>query len=151
VEEVLSLSKNRIKARRAIEGGYEILEAPLPVLMTVVDANEPRPPSARKIMKFKKAVTRSELVIQHANANYTDAEQLAEEEDNKRKSGLWINEWSAADVEAKLERIGLKGSPTKVKQIQNVILTSGNFKNIEPSETGINSLIHELIEDHTLG
>lgn len=151
VEDVLKLDAKKIRAKRAIDGGYEILESPLPALLTVVEANDPRPPAAKRIMKFKKALTRSELLKQHADASYTDAEYLAEEEDAIKERGLWIHEWSAGDVGADLERTGLKGSPTKVKQIESVVLTATDIKQVEPTEEGINSLVHELIEDHTLG
>ncbi|HBC87397.1 MAG TPA: electron transfer flavoprotein subunit beta [Lentisphaeria bacterium] len=151
VEEVISLEKNKVRAKRAIEGGYEILESPLPVLMTVVDANDPRPPAASKLMKYKKAKTRTELLAVHAGDNYTDAEVIESEEQELRKNGLWINEMNASEVGADLERTGLKGSPTKVKQIMSVVLKGGTFKKIEPTEAGAMSLMHELIEDHTLG
>jgi electron transfer flavoprotein beta subunit len=151
VEEVKSLDKKKITAQRSIDGGYEILESPLPALLTVVDANDPRPKAVKRIMKYKKAMTRSELAKAHADANYTDAEFLVEEEEALKAKGLWINEWSAKDVEADLERTGLAGSPTKVKQIESVILTATDTKMIESSEQGINALVHELIEDHTLG
>jgi electron transfer flavoprotein beta subunit len=151
VEEVKKLDKSKITAQRSIDGGYEILEAPLPALLTVVDANEPRPKAVKRIMKYKKAMTRSELAKAHADANYTDAEFLVEEEEALKGKELWIKEWSAKDVDADLERTGLAGSPTKVKQIESVILTATDTKMIESSEQGINALIHELIEDHTLG
>lgn len=151
VEEVEDLTKKKVRARRSIEGGYEIVDCPTPSLMTVVEANEPRPAHAKHIMKFKKAMTRSELHKSHGDADYTDAEALAEEEEMLKAKGLWIHEFTAEDVGADIERIGLKGSPTKVKKIQSVVLTGSDFKNIEPTEAGINSLIHELIEDHTLG
>jgi electron transfer flavoprotein beta subunit len=151
VEEVLSLEKGKIKARRAIEGGFEILESPLPALLTVIDSNDPRPQAAKRIMKYKKAKTRSELIKAHGGENYTDAEALAEEEEAMKKKGLWINEWTAADAGADPQRIGLAGSPTKVKKIESVVLTAKDLKKIEATEQGINGLIHELILDHTLG
>jgi len=151
VEEVLDLDNNKIRARRSIDGGYEILESSLPALLTVVDANEPRPKGVKRIMKYKKAMTRSELATAHANANYTDAEALVEEEENLKSKSLLINEWTATDVGADLERTGLAGSPTKVKKIESVILTATDSKKVEPNEQGVNNLIHELIEDHTLG
>lgn len=151
VEEVEEMTKKKVRARRAIEGGYEIVDCPLPALMTVVEANDPRPANAKNIMKFKKAMTRSELHKAHSDADYTDAEALVAEEELLKKKGLWIQELTAEDVGADIERIGLKGSPTKVKKIQSVVLTGADFKNIEPSEAGVNGLIHELIEDHTLG
>lgn len=151
VEEVIKLDKKKVVARRAIEGGYEVLESPLPAMMSVVEANEPRPQAARKIMKYKNSRTRSELARDHANANYTDAEQLAMEEEALKQKGLLIYEWSAEDVGADKGRTGLAGSPTKVKNIMNVVLTANDVKKIEPTEQGVNNLIRELIADHTLG
>ena len=151
VEEVISLEKNKIRAKRAIEGGFEVLESPLPALMTVIDANDPRPPAASRLMRFKKARTKTEPLAQHAGANYTDAEFIEGETQELKKRNLWIRELNASEAGADLERTGLKGSPTKVKQIMSVVLKGGNFKKIEPTEEGINSLMHELIEDHTLG
>ena len=142
VEEVISLEGKKIRAKRAIEGGYEILEAPMPVLLTVIDANEPRPQNAARIMKFKKAKTRSEFKA----AGATD--ELIEQ---SGKKGLLIQEWSAADVDADPKRCGKAGSPTNVKQIMSVVLTAGDFKKIEPTEAGVGDLVRELIEDHTLG
>jgi electron transfer flavoprotein beta subunit len=151
IEEVIKLDKKKIVAKRAIEGGYEILESPLPALLTVIDSNVPRPQAARKIMKYKNARTRTELAKDHANANYTDAEQLAVEEEALKQKGLLIYEWSAEDVGADKGRTGLAGSPTKVKNIMSVVLTATDTKKIEPSEEGIKNLVHELIDDHTLG
>ncbi|MEI8246780.1 MAG: electron transfer flavoprotein subunit beta/FixA family protein [Lentisphaerota bacterium] len=151
IEEVIKLEKKKIVAKRAIEGGYEILESPLPALLTVIDSNVPRPQAARKIMKYKNARTRSELSKEHANANYTDAEQLAVEEEVLKQKGLLIYEWSADDVGADKGRTGLAGSPTKVKNIMSVVLTATDTKKVEPSEEGIRNLVHELIDDHTLG
>ena len=142
VEEVISLEGKTIRAKRAIEGGYEILEAPMPVLLTVIDANEPRPQHAVRIMKYKKAKTQSEFKAAGA------AEDVIGQ---NAKKGLVIREWSAADVEADPKRCGKAGSPTNVKQIMSVVLTAGDFKKIEPTEAGVGDLVRELIEDHTLG
>lgn len=141
VEEVLDLNEKTVKARRAIEGGYEILETPTPALFTVIDANEPRPKNATRIMKYKKAKSKLDL---GAAATADDIEKLAAKD-------LLIQAWSAADVEAAPNRIGFAGSPTKVKQIQSVVLTAGDYKAVEATDTGVTNLIHELIEDHTLG
>jgi electron transfer flavoprotein beta subunit len=146
VEEVIEFDGSRIVARRGIEGGYEILSAPLPVLATVVDANSPRPRAARRIMKYKRARTASEVRKEIADEAAAAAEIAALE-----AKGLLITELSAAAAGADVERIGLKGSPTKVKNIQSVVLTASEAKSIEPTESGIAELIHELISDHTLG
>ena len=150
VEEVIELTANKVTARRAIEGGYEVLESPLPCLMTVIDSNDPRPQSAKRIMKYKRAITKTELLQKFAD-EYTDAnaEQAAIAELSAK--GLLIPELTANAVEADLQRVGLAGSPTKVKGIMSVVLAGGEAKSVEPTTEGINALIHELIADHTLG
>ena len=146
VEEVISLDADKIRARRAIEGGYEILESPLPCLLTVIEGNDPRPMAALKIMKYKKAKTPGEVAKNAASPE--DAEKICSE---LKAKGLLISEWNAEFVGAEKERTGLAGSPTKVKNIQNVILTASEAKSVEPTDEGINNLMHELIADHTLG
>ena len=112
--------------------------------MTVVDANEPRPRNAERILKYRKAKTPSEFKAAGAD----DAALAALD-----AKGLVIKEWNAAGTipEEEMNRIGKAGSPTNVKQIMSVVLTAGDYKNIEPSNEGVTALIHELIEDHTLG
>jgi len=151
VQEVIELSGKKVKARREIDGGYEILEAPTPAMLTVIDANEPRPPCANRIMKFKKARTASEILKGLGKDNYVDGEALEEEKEALNKRSLLIQEWSATDVQADPERIGLKGSPTKVKNIESVVLSASEAKSIEPTEAGVTRLMQELIVDHTLG
>ena len=141
VEEVQELTGKTIRCRRAIEGGYEVLESPLPALLTVIDANLPRPMNAKKIMKFKRARTPGEL----------EKEPAAGTADSLRAKGLLIEQFSAADIGAEPDRIGFAGSPTKVKQVMSVVLTAGEAKRIAPDANGIGELIHELISDHTLG
>ena len=143
-EEIISMGDGKVVARRAIEGGYEVLESPLPAVMTVIDANIPRPMAAKRIMKFKRARIKSELAKEYTDD--VDA-KMAELKDK----GLLIEEWTAADVNADLDRIGKAGSPTKVKAIASVVLTAGESKQVEATEAGVTELIHELIADHTLG
>lgn len=149
VEDVIELTNKKIVAKRAIEGGYEVLEVPTPCLLTVIDSNIPRPQNAMRIMKYKKAKTKSEMA--KGDSDYTDAEILAVEEKRLADKGLLIHEWSAEDVGADKGRIGFAGSPTKVKEVMSVVLTATDTKQIEASEKGVSELIHELIADHTLG
>ena len=141
VEEVQELSGRTVRCRRAIEGGYEVLESPLPALLTVIDANLPRPMNAKKMMKYKRARTPGEL----------EKDPAAGSADALRAKGLLIEQFSAADIGAEPDRIGFAGSPTKVKQVMSVVLTAGEAKRIAPDANGIGELIHELISDHTLG
>ena len=145
-EEVISLGDGKVVARRAIEGGYEVLESPLPTVMTVIDANIPRPMAAKRIMQYKRARIKSEIAKDCADAAAVDA-KMAE----LAAKGLLITEWTAADVDADINNIGKAGSPTKVKAIASVVLTASEAKKVEATEAGVTELIHELISDHTLG
>jgi electron transfer flavoprotein beta subunit len=56
VKKVEKSESNTITVERLIEEGYEVIEAKLPCLMTVVkEINEPRIPSLKGMMKSKKA------------------------------------------------------------------------------------------------
>ena len=147
VEEVISLEPGKITARRAIEGGYEVLESPLPALLTVIDCNEPRPENVKRIMKFKRARSAGEIAM----ANKDDAARDEAIKADLASKGLLIEEYNAAAIGADPARIGFTGSPTKVKQVQSVILTAGDAKEVAATAEGISELMHELISDHTLG
>ncbi len=57
VRKVETLEEKRIVAERLLENGYEVIEAPLPCVLTVVkEINEPRLPSLKGKMNAKKAV-----------------------------------------------------------------------------------------------
>lgn len=151
VDVKIAKGNKTLRVKSLIDGGHEVAEMPLPALLTVAgSANIPRPPGAKRLMQFKKAVTRSELLAQHGDRGYEDANELAAVEDRLRKRGLWIHEWSADDLGAKPERIGMPGSPTKVKQIESVVLTGGDYEDVPPTDEGIRRLVHELIQDHIL-
>ena len=147
VEEVISLEAGKITARRAIEGGYEVLSSPLPALLTVIDCNEPRPENVKRIMKFKRARSAGEIAM----ANKDDAARAEAIKADLASKGLLIEEYNAAAIGADPARIGFTGSPTKVKQVQSVILTAGDAKEVPATADGISELMHELISDHTLG
>ncbi len=104
VEEVLELKDKTVRARRAIEGGYEILESPMPVLLTVIDSNEPRPQNAKRIMKYKKAKTRSEFAAAQGST-YAESGQMAEFEKVYGEKGLLIKEWTAAETGAESQEM----------------------------------------------
>jgi electron transfer flavoprotein beta subunit len=114
----------------------ETLSGPLPILLTVTDKAAPaRYPSMKRVMHYKKAVTVS---------------QAAQSERTVDKDFL-IEEWNLDKIGADPVRCGMSGSPTAVKRIQSIVLTGGTYKEIKPNQEGVDSLIHELIEDHTIG
>ncbi|MEW6227670.1 MAG: electron transfer flavoprotein subunit beta/FixA family protein [Bacillota bacterium] len=56
VRKIEELSPGHIRVQRMIEEGYEVIESPLPALITVVkEINEPRMPSIKGMLKAKKA------------------------------------------------------------------------------------------------
>ncbi|MBQ7985098.1 MAG: electron transfer flavoprotein subunit beta/FixA family protein [Bacteroidales bacterium] len=62
-----------------------------------------------------------------------------------------IQMWNAADIEADDLRLGLTGSPTKVKKIDSVVLTHKDNVALEPTDENMDSLIKELINAHIIG
>jgi len=50
------ITEDKLVVKRLVEDGYEVLEMPLPALITVVkDINEPRMPSLKNMMRARKA------------------------------------------------------------------------------------------------
>jgi electron transfer flavoprotein beta subunit len=156
-EELVDLSAKTIRIRRNVGNGWEILEGRLPVLVTVLDtANEPRPAAAKRVMRFKRARAMGEITQQVAREmpGATDAQResaVAKQVDQLKAAGLLIEQWDLDHVKADLKWCGLLGSPTKVHRVQSIVLTKEGFTAVEPTETGITKMIHELIVDHTLG
>lgn len=148
-EDILDLKKNKILVRRKIDGGYEILESKLPVLITVVkDAAAPRPFKAKRVMAYKNARSLSELEkLAEANSLlYID--KLQEEHISKN---LYIHTFTVDDLDVEQERCGIKGSPTKVHKVESVVLAGSEHEKIEPTKDSLASLVDKLMEDHIFG
>ena len=140
-EELVSLSENEIVIKRRLDRGVETIKTSFPVLITVHgNATDCRPRHAKLIMANKKACSVSE-----AKERNLDMEALW-----AKKPFLKIEEWNADDINPDYERLGLSGSPTKVKSIENVVLTSKENKKINNSESEINELMKELITAHII-
>jgi len=150
-EQLVELSDQTARIKRNVGNGWEILEVRLPVLVTVLDtANGPRPPAARRLMRYKHARAPLEAARQAKNGKAGGAGQereLAALKDN----GLLIEQWDLDDIEADLQWCGLNGSPTKVQRIQSIVLTKEGFTEIPPTPEGVRQMVHELIVDHTFG
>jgi len=142
-EEIVELKDSSIVVKRRLEHGTEVVECPLPMVMTVNgSAKECRPKNARRVMKYKYALTKSEV----AAAPDSDYAKMVAERDY-----LQIVELSAADVDPDETQLGLQGSPTKVKRIENVVFQAKESKCLTGSDAEINELMVELIASHTLG
>ncbi|MEE0978942.1 MAG: electron transfer flavoprotein subunit beta/FixA family protein [Muribaculaceae bacterium] len=141
-EEILDLSNGYVTVKRRLESGVETVKSPLPCVVTVNgSAAECRPRNAKRLMKFKRAVSPSE------KAKLSEQEQAFVD----ARPYLNLQEWSAAFVEADPEQIGLAGSPTKVKAIENVVFTAKESRRMENNDEQIEELIKELIANHTIG
>jgi len=153
VEELLELDGETITAQRNIGNGWQQVRTKLPALLTVTsDANEPRATAAKKMMKYKKAMTPIE-VEQKVKDENPDADEKSIKELVERKcseleqKGLLIKLWDLDFLEADLNWCGRTGSPTKVHRIQSVVLTAKESKDIEPTDQGIADMVHGLIKD----
>ena len=161
LEKLDALDGETITVERNVGNGFEIVRAKLPVLVTVMDtANAPRPPAARRIMKFKKARSRAEIekvaegLLMGDYEDYTAELQAGEVEKHcarLQEKGLLIEQWDLDFLDADLDWCGRSGSPTKVHRIQSVVLKGGEYKEYAPDDNGVNELVASLIQDHTIG
>jgi len=133
VFEIKELNKDYVIVKRETSEGFEVAKAPLPILLTITsEANIPRPPSVKRVMAYKNLKG-----------------QLSSKEDIEKKEiiEIWDHEYIGADPDL----CGLKGSATKVKKVESVVLKTFDKKEIEPRLDSISSLLEELIHDHIIG
>jgi len=140
-EEIINVSDKNIRIKRRLERGVEIVEGAFPVLITV-NSSAPacRPRNAKLLMKYKHATTMSKR-------QESDNDYLAGGMD----SYLTIKEWSVNDIVCEREQLGLGGSPTKVKKVDNIVFQSKESKRIEDLDEDISALMKELITSHIVG
>jgi electron transfer flavoprotein beta subunit len=141
-EEILSVNNGKIRIRRRLERGIEIVESKFPLVITVNgSAPECRPRNAKHIMKYKHSSTLSE----RAEKSEDYISMINE------RPYLNIKEWSVNDIECDREQLGLTGSPTKVKKIENIVFQAKDSKKLSASDKDIDELMKELIGNHTIG
>jgi len=157
LEQLVSIHDRQVRIRRNIGHGWEVVEAQLPVLVTVIEtANQPRPQAVKRVMRKKRAKVPAEVAAE-VKAAMPDAseEQLAAETKRRveelQTAGLLIEQWDLDTIGADLQRCGLAGSPTKVHRIQAIVLTKEGYTDVPPTEAGISQMIHELVVDRTWG
>lgn len=142
VEEVIEINEHEIIAKRRLEKGIEIVSSPFPCLMTVHGSSPAcRSRHAKNVMQYKYARTKTEL---------RTADELILSLHEKRPY-LTIPEWSVEDIGADMEKIGLSGSPTKVKSVESIVFTANEAKILSDSDADIEMMIKELIAHHTIG
>jgi len=142
-EKIIKIENGKATIKRRLERGIEIVEAKTPLVVTVNgSADECRPRNAKLVQKYKYAKTVSESQNQ-------DNDYLGSILDSRPY--LKLNEWSVVDVDADLQQVGLSGSPTKVKSIENVVFQAKESKRLTVADVEIDDLMKELIANHTIG
>lgn len=123
-EEVLNVDNEgkKIVVKRQVDGGIEVVEAPMPLVVTVNgSAASCRPRNIK-------------LVLQ-----------------NKRPDLSIIKQWGASDIDADPKQIGKAGSPTNVKTVENIVFKAKESKTITASDADIESLVVEMLSNKILG
>ncbi len=146
-----------VRVRRNIGNGWEIIDARLPVLVTVMEtANSPRPAAARRVHRFKRAQVPAEVLNEVKAAMPAATDEVREAEVTRRigalrQQDLMIEQWDLDKIGADLSRCGLAGSPTKVFRVQSIVLTKEGFTEVPATEEGVRKMIRELVVDRSLG
>lgn len=157
LEEVLDITDGVATLKRNVGNGYEVVRVRLPFLATVMEtAGEPRPWNACRLMRYKHCRVESEVAAQLRSENsagddaalQTAAQQKMAELKSRNRL---LEQWNLDNIHADLNRCGLAGSPTKVFRIQAIVLKKEGFSTVEPTQEGVSQLIHELVQDKTIG
>jgi electron transfer flavoprotein beta subunit len=148
-ETIQSLVENVIIVERAFPRGKEIVKCTLPCLLTVVgSANQPRPPSADRLIGFKLAAIPQEYsALLEKWPEFETKEALDRYLDER---GLKIPVWDGTDINIDYDRVGLQASPTKVTKVDSIILEREESKDFEANREGIEALVQELASDYTI-
>jgi electron transfer flavoprotein beta subunit len=149
-ESITSLETDGIVVERAFPLGREWVKCALPCLLTVVgSANRPRPPSARKRVEYKLAAT--PLEYRALLSKWPEFESEEKLDAYLAERSLKIPVWTADDLGADTDKLGLAGSPTQVYKVNFVVLETTESKEIPASQEGITALIQELVKEYIVG
>jgi len=149
-ESVVSLDGDEIVAQRAFPLGREWVKSKLPCLLTVVaSANRPRPPSARKRIECKLAAT--QLEYRSLLNKWPEFESEDQLDAYLAERNLKIPVWTADDLGADPDKLGLAGSPTQVYKVNFVVLETTESKEVPANPEGIAALIQELVKEYIVG
>lgn len=141
-EDVLEVNEKSILVKRRLERGVEVVKGRLPLTITV-NSSAPRCRAriAKRVMIHKHARTLSEL--QEETKDYTEL--------YNSRPYLLIEEWGVEDILADTDMLGLSGSPTKVKKIENVVFQQKDSTVISDADEDIEMMMKQLIESHVIG
>ncbi len=139
-ESIEAVSADSITVKRRLENGFETVKAALPALITVSGSAAPcRFRHAHLTVRFKNA--RSATETRERNLNPVP----------ESRAYLNITEWNCDDLKTDSERLGLTGSPTRVKGIENVVLAKKESLSVPPTDEGLFQLTRTLMDAHILG
>ena len=142
---LLTLNSSLV-VKRHIDGGVETVESPLPCVLTVNGSAAPcRPRNVKRVMKFKRCLAPMELP---QGTGFGDLPYASEYE---KKPYLKLGQLSCADIDADLQQCGLAGSPTKVKNVENIVFKAKESKVLTGSDEDVNGLIKELLNERLIG
>ena len=140
-EEIRKCENGKLTIRRQIDGGVETVEAPLPVVVTVNGSAAPcRPCNVKLVMKYKRATAPMERTA-----------DMPYQELYAQRPYLTLTQWSVADVDGDPKQCGLSGSPTKVKAVQNIVFQAKESKTLSASDSDIEGLVKELLDEKIIG
>ncbi len=140
-EEILKVEDGKMTIRRRIDGGAEIVEAPLPCLVTVNGtASACRPCNAKLVMKYKRATCPIERKEGDPYNYLYDV-----------RPWLNLNQWTVADIDGDPAQCGLSGSPTKVKAVQNISFQAKESKRLSAADGDVEWLVKELLDEKIIG
>ena len=148
-ESIMSLKGDEIIVQRAFPLGKETVKCTLPCLLTVAgSAHQPRPPSARRTIAFKLAAIPHEYPTLLEKWPEFETQEALDRYLGERD--LKITVWSGADVAVDYDKVGLNGSPTKVLNVDYVVLETFESKEVEAGQEGVSALVQELAQDYIL-
>lgn len=148
-ESVQSLQDDEIIVRRAFPLGVETMKCTLPCLLTVVgSANQPRPPSARRMLTYKLAATTLEYQLLLEKWPDFETEEALDSYLAEREQRIPV--WTVADIGADEDKLGLAGSPTKVLKVDSVVLETIKSREVQATSEDISVLLQDLAQDYIL-
>ncbi len=109
----IEIQGDTLRAKKALEDGYEVIETKMPVLLTTIkDLNTPRiPPIDAAMEAYSKPLVT----------------------------------WTADDVKADRDKIGLKGSPTRIRKVSTTPLKGREVEILDGAyEAAVDALIARL-------
>ncbi len=141
-EELQDVSGASVIVKRRLDRGVETVKVDTPVVLTVHSSAEPcRPRNAKRLLSFKHARTVTEL--QNEVKDYTSL--------YNDRPYLEIEEWTADNLKVDDEWLGLSGSPTKVKKIENVVFKQKDSVQITGADEDLDKLMKDLVDSHVIG